>query len=310
MEEDDNTVETCARRKPVIRHLVLSGGGPSGIQTLGALYHLETEGFWSMNNIESIYSTSIGGIISILVALKFDWQSIIDYVILRPWHETTNININQVFEVFTKKGIYDVSFIHMFFRPFFNAHDISLHITLQEFYELTKVTTHFYCLDINQFAIEDVSHKTHPDLELLTAAYMSAAVPVLFSPIYIGNKCLIDGGLVLNYPLQYCVRDVGEDKIGEILGCKNSYVKEEFSTIRSESTILEFMMNIITHLVARSNIQLDIVIPHEVACETQVMSLAYMQESLNSREKREEMLQSGVQFAVKFLARVSRDAEG
>ena len=302
MEEDDSTAETGTQRKHVIRHLVLSGGGPSGIQTLGALYHLETNGFWSLNNIESIYSTSIGGIISILVALKFDWQSIIDYVIMRPWHETASININQVFEIFTKKGIYDVSFIHMFFRPFFNARDISVHITLQEFFELTKVETHFYCLDINQFAIEDVSHKTHPDFELLTAVYVSAAVPVIFSPIYIDNKCLIDGGLVLNYPLQYCVRDVGEDKIGEILGVKNSYVNEEFRTIRSESTIIDFMLNIITHLVARSNMQQDLVVPHEVICETQVMSLTYMQESLNSRENREKLLQSGVQFAVKFLA--------
>ena len=38
-----------------IKHLVISGGGPLGFRYLGSLEKLEQEGFWNINNIESIY---------------------------------------------------------------------------------------------------------------------------------------------------------------------------------------------------------------------------------------------------------------
>ena len=39
----------------VIKHLVLSGGGPTGFLTYGAARFLSKEGFWDISNIESIY---------------------------------------------------------------------------------------------------------------------------------------------------------------------------------------------------------------------------------------------------------------
>ena len=76
-----------------IKHLVIPGGGPMGIQAIGALQHLEKSGFWNINDIKTIYATSVGAIISLLFALKFDWDAINDYMVLRPWHEAYNVNI-------------------------------------------------------------------------------------------------------------------------------------------------------------------------------------------------------------------------
>ena len=45
-----------------IKHLVISGGGPIGMAYLGALEYLHDEGFWKLDEIESIYATSIGTI--------------------------------------------------------------------------------------------------------------------------------------------------------------------------------------------------------------------------------------------------------
>ena len=33
-------------KKPIIKHLVIPGGGPTGIQALGALQQLERKGYW------------------------------------------------------------------------------------------------------------------------------------------------------------------------------------------------------------------------------------------------------------------------
>jgi predicted acylesterase/phospholipase RssA len=290
-----------ASQKNIIKHIVISGGGPAGIQTIGALQQLEKNGFWNIENIESIYSTSIGGIIGILLALKFDWDTVNDYIIKRPWHETMHFKVSQVFDMFSKKGLYDISLMQMFFKPFFDVRDISQHITLAEFHTLTKIDLHFFCLEINSFKIEEISYKNHPEMELLTVAYMSATIPLLFSPICIYDKCFVDGGVILNYPLQYCVETVGKDKIHEILGFKNSYVSEEFKPISTESNILEFMMNIVTHLIAKTTIHDEIQIPHEVICETRLMGLSFIKETISSQEKREILLNNGIKYADNFL---------
>jgi predicted acylesterase/phospholipase RssA len=80
-----------------IKHIVIPGGGPTGIKALGALQYLEQNGYWNIDNIETIYATSAGSIIAVLLCLKFDWDAINDYIIKRPWHEVTHLNINQVF---------------------------------------------------------------------------------------------------------------------------------------------------------------------------------------------------------------------
>ena len=64
-----------------IKNLVISGGGPIMIQVLGAIQHLETNEFLDIKNIETIYGTSAGAIVGILLCLKFDWETINDYII-------------------------------------------------------------------------------------------------------------------------------------------------------------------------------------------------------------------------------------
>lgn len=288
----------------VIKHIVLPGGGPSGIQTLGALQHLEKNGYWNIQNIESIYATSVGCIIAILLALNFDWLTINDYIIKRPWHEATHLNINQVFNMFSKKGFYDVSIMHLFFKPFFDSRDISLKITFKEFFDMTKVDLHFFSLDVNSFAVEDFCFQTMPDAEILSCAYMSASIPLLFSPICINGKCYIDGGVLTNYPIKQCVERVGEERLDEILGIKNCYIREKTSEISSDSTLLEFMMSIISNLIQKcqkTDSDSNSEIPYEVFCECQQMSLNYLQETIKSQQRREELLQSGIKFAEKFV---------
>ena len=59
-----------------IKHLVISGGGPIGIMYLGAIEYLHDEGFFKMEEIESIYATSIGTMIAVFIALNYDWETL------------------------------------------------------------------------------------------------------------------------------------------------------------------------------------------------------------------------------------------
>ena len=45
------------------------------------------------------------------------------------------------------------------------------------------------------------------ELQVVVALTMSCAIPGVFMPTFIDSGCYIDGGLLNNYPLKYCIRD-------------------------------------------------------------------------------------------------------
>ena len=91
-----------------IKHLVISGGGPIGIMYLGAIEYLHDEGFFKMEEIESIYATSIGTMIAVFIALNYDWETLNKYVIERPWNDVFKISAKQIMDAYTNKGIFDI----------------------------------------------------------------------------------------------------------------------------------------------------------------------------------------------------------
>lgn len=205
-----------------IKHLVICGGGPSIFRTIGALYHLEDQHFWNISNIQTIYATSAGALFGAMLCLKFDHDTITNYIINRPWHESYPIKMSQIMEFYSKKGIYDHKFAEIIFKPLLRAKSLPLTITMKELYEYSNIEFHLYSLELNQFKTVDISYKTHPDLPLLDGIVMTCAVPMLFTPLCKNTECYIDGGIVANYPLGHCI-DAGH-ALDEILGARFNYV--------------------------------------------------------------------------------------
>ena len=283
-----------------IKHLVIPGGGPTGIKALGALQYLEHNGYWSFNDIETIYATSAGAIISVLLCLKFEWDIINDYIIKRPWSDAFQIGVGEIFEAYSKKGIFDKNIAEIFYKPFFNAKDISLEITMKEFYKLTNIEIHLFSLDINSFSLEDISYLTHPELSLLTAVQMSSAIPVLISPVCIGDKCYVDGGVVCNYPVNQCI--LRAENIDNIFGIKNNYVKKDANIVKNKSTILEYVMNFISRLVNNVAIKTEeLNIPNELIYEADLMNWSNIKLTLTSKEERQRLINDGIESGKTYL---------
>ena len=190
-----------------IKHIVLSGGGPIGLVFLGALEHLHNNHFWKYEDIESIYATSIGSMISVILHLNYDWETIKKYFIERPWKDIFKVTAKQIMDAYTTKGLFDVKIIEKTLKPFLEAKDLSVNITLKEFYEYTKKELFLYAFDLNSYTTVELSRKDYPDLPLLKAVYMSCSVPGCFIPTFIDNKCIVDGGPLANFPINYCLRD-------------------------------------------------------------------------------------------------------
>jgi len=287
---------------PLIKHLVISGGGPTMIQTLGSIQHLEENKFIDINNIETIYGTSAGAIIGVLICLKYDWITLRDYIIKRPWQEVFPVNIQNIFDAYTKKGIFDDKTVIKCFKPLFDAKDISLNISLKDFFEYSKIELHMFSFEVNAFSVEDISYLTHPDLSLITAIQMSCALPVLMSPVCIEDKCYIDGGVTCNYPIKYCVDS--DKKIEEILGFKNKYEDYNKNRINSSSTLLEFIMNFLFKIILSisSSNKLQIPITFEVVSNTDFLSISTLKTALYSIEVREKLYINGIETAINFFS--------
>lgn len=286
-----------------IKHLVLPGGGAAGFRLIGALSELHDNGIWNKDDIQSIHSISIGAIISALIALKFDWPTIVEYVIKRPWDNAFQFNLTNIFDIFNTKGFFGTDAFATFYKPFFDTMDISLDVSLKEFFDLTHVELYYYSVELNSYKLTEISYKTFPELSLLKAIQMTAAYPTLISPIVIGDKCYVDGGLVCNYPINYCCAMV-EDK-DEIMGFVSSSKKNKQNFVSSESSIFEYVMFIINKMVHNTKERLEednhIDVKYQVPITINTITMSSIQECVISIDKRRELLDEGVNSAKKFI---------
>ena len=286
---------------PLIKHLVISGGGHTMIQTLGSIQYLEENKFININNIETIYGTSAGAIVAVMISLKFDWETINDYIIKRPWHDVFPIKVQNILDSYTKKGIFDIKNVEKCFKPLFDTKDIPLNITMKEFFTLTNVDIHMCSFELNEYKVKDISHESFPNLPILTAIQMTCALPVLVTPVFIDEKCFIDGGVGCNYPLSFCVNS---GKItDEILGFKNNYGNENSSKIGVNSTLLDYLLNFLFksfNFIHDNNI-VQPTIKNEIIFDNTYISFDILKNALTKMEVRRDLFEKGKQTACIFL---------
>lgn len=285
-----------------IKHLVISGGGHTMIQTLGALHHLSMNKIVNLNNIQTIYGTSAGAIVGTLICLKYDWETINDYIIQRPWNDVFKIKIDIICDAYKKKGLFDIKTFEKCFKPLFEAKDISMNITLKEFYNYSNIDLHMYSFDINEFKLQDISHTNYPDLPLLQGLQMTCSLPLLVSPVCVDNKCFIDGGIICNYPLKQCLDNV--ENHDEILGFKNYYEtgSKLNMNITPESTMIDYMLTFLFKAIQNlSKKEETYEIKNEIICNSTLMSVNYLKEVFGSIELRKSLFDNGAESARIFM---------
>lgn len=282
-----------------IKHIVISGGGPSFLQALSSIQYLNEKNIINFDKIKTIYGTSAGALLAAILCMKFDWETVNDYIIKRPWIDVFNIKAQHIFEAYNKRGLLDKSIIEKAFKPLLCAKDISMNITLKEFYEYSKIELHVFAFEINNFDTEDISYLTHPELSLLDALLMSSSIPILMTPTIIENKCYIDGGLCANYPLLYCIQT--NKNLDEILGIRNQYDEDQENKVDSTSTLLDFILCILFKIFNKFTNHPIPEIKYEVKCKVKKLNLNYLTSFLKSIELRQQYYHEGIHAAKLFI---------
>ena len=288
-----------------IHHLVISGGGPSGFLTYGAASYLAKKGFWALADIKSIYGCSIGAYLGVVFSLGYEWDWLDDYFIKRPWEKVILNSTVHLVDIYKQKGLINDTFFIEGIKPLLTAKDISVDITLAEFYALNHIELHFYTIDINAEQLEkiDVSYKTYPSLSLIKALQMTMSVPIIFHPVCAADtqSCFVDGGFLNNFPLNDCIEQQECDH-EEILAFKNIWSNHR-DVINETSSIMDFLLILMKKLIsALSTENKQIEIKNTVQCAMDGLdSFEVWMEALTNKELRLKAVEQGYKAAEDFL---------
>ena len=238
--QDISLNTTSGIRKPTdkIKHIVCAGGGIAGLQYYGILEEAYREKLWHIDNIQTYYGTSIGTIIGVCILLNYDWVEITKYFTQRPFEKLFPFGLKTALQSISKLGLYNIETIRKLLSPFLLGSDLSVDITMKEFYEETKIEFHCITTNVKGYNCVDVSHKTHPEWKLVDAVYASCALPILFEPLHVDGEFYADGCLLYNYPLYQCIQN-GADP-NEILGITPGHEKKEISLSQND-TMFEYL---------------------------------------------------------------------
>lgn len=299
-----------------IKHIAMSGGGPSGLIMMGSIQYLQLQGFWNIDEIESIYATSAGALIGIVLCLKYDWETINTYFVKRPWHDAYHITAENLINAYNNKGIFDNKVFEIFFKPLFDAKNVPLNITLREFYDYSGIDLNMYSLELNEYKVKKISHKTYPDLSLLTAIHMSCAIPMIITPVCFDGKCFVDGGILNNYPIDLCLLDHPDQT--EIMTFKNEYIEsflnindtEQQKCITESSNMYDFVLCIIKNVINNLNIEKIFALDNEICCKTEYMTIKFLEKTISDEKFRQSLIDNGIKCGLDFLENKNKENNG
>lgn len=285
-DDDDNPI------KPKIRHIVCSGGGVTGFSFYGMLKACHLHNLWKFDDIETIYGTSVGSIFSVILALKYDWKTIDDYLIKRPWQNVFKFDLYSIMDSLQKMGIFGIKTIEDIFSPLFLGKDIPINVTMIEFYSITNIEIHIFTTNVTTFELVDISYKTHPDWRLIDAVYSSCSIPIIFSPLIKDSNYYCDGGLLLNYPLDKCIENGANPE--EVIGLCSDLNTVTEDTLNEKSSLLDYVIVILKKVMTVFLPAKQTVIQNEFKIKSHDISIYDIINTSSSSDERIRLIQNGV----------------
>jgi hypothetical protein len=193
--------------------LVFSGGAEKGIAYIGIFKFLEEHNL--LKDIESIYGTSIGAVMAVLVSIGYTSREL-EYVIsktnIKELIPTDILNIEQLLSTF---GFIEPHKFHKLIRLLIEKKTGIPNITFKQHFNKYKKKIIITGSCISEYKCYYFSIDTFPDLSIFEALTISTSIPIMFKPITFENKLFVDGAVYDNYPIQHATKNY---KLNDILG--------------------------------------------------------------------------------------------
>ena len=277
----------------MFKHIVLGGGAYLGLYTIGALYELNKEKV--IPNIKTIYGTSVGSYIGLLLCLKIDWDDLLNYFIYRPWNKTFHPNMIKNF--YKDKGFLDHSIFEISLENLFLSKDLSLNTTFLELYTFSNIELHVFTTEVETMELIDISYKTHPNLKVIIGISQSCSIPYIFKPVFFNEKYYIDGGILNNFPIKNCIENGA--KLEDIIGIAFKKKPLKMENIKNILSFSRFLHNKLIKIVRKK---------YEIKEQYSCIHIPVIQSNfeecyqlLNDSNKRDEFIKYGQKCAKEFI---------
>lgn len=221
--------------------LVLSGGGPRGVVTLGILEYLEQIN--ELKKYRVIVGTNIGSVIAVLLACRFKPFEILEK--LFRYRSLYNFKSNFSLSTLTKGGLHSIS---SFLKP---VEDI-ISLKLGDIPTLKQIHDKGYDIylataNLSNSELEYISYETYPNLRCTDALKLSCSVPFYFERTPFKTCKYADASIYSTFPILYPSQRFSRDEINEIFGidtsgsCIPKREKEEDSFIAHSQAMAHFV---------------------------------------------------------------------
>jgi len=185
-----------------IENLVFKGGGVLGIAYAGAIEALEEKGV--LQNIKRVAGTSVGAVIAVLVALKYNSKEIKG--ILKTTSFKDFEDHCDPLRVATKYGLYKGDFLLNWIKGLIKEKTGNENTTFGELYSNEYLYLKVYATDLTGAILKEFSNEETPDVIVAESIRASMSIPLFFSAWQFTDNIpddhlYVDGGVLYNYPI-------------------------------------------------------------------------------------------------------------
>lgn len=265
----------------MIKKIMIPGGGPNVLYTVGALMELLKQNIWARDNIEEIWGSSAGSMLGLAIIFNIDLAVIADYLVDRPWSKLVPRS-TVLFQNIYQSGAVDKNTLIKILIPFYQLSDNHINMTFLELFNKYKIAFYVYVTNFTTFNEEIFSHVTHPNVPVIDAVYMSSTLPGIFQPIKYNGNFYIDGFFSAPYPKCLHVFSDEDKKHTLTLNCKacGTYNKSNNET----NNIYKMLTTIINKLTSKYFNSEHFIVHHEIQLNIQSpLSLVLWHNFLHSK---------------------------
>jgi predicted acylesterase/phospholipase RssA len=181
----------------------------------------------------------------------------------RPWEQVFDVNVNCVLSSVANCGILGRRTASEFLSPVLRAADLSIDVTMREFFDATGIEMHYMATNLDAFELVDISYKSHPNWKVVDAVYASCALPIMFQPIRIEGVLYADGAIFCNFPIKQCLAqadhpdeilafqkvDLEKQATAEATDAAKAGINENLDAVPDPQNLLTYLGNILTKLL-------------------------------------------------------------
>lgn len=194
-------------------YCVFAGGGVRGTAYLGALKALEEENV----DIVGLTGSSVGSIFSALYAVGYTFEEMKEILFNTNYEIFRDFNFPFGRDFGFCKGESFLSWLReLIEKKFYGKYhkpDKNRPVTFKDINkDLIIVAT-----NVNRQSFKEYSRIRTPDFEIAKAVRASISIPGFFKPVRDNDECLVDGDIVVNFPIWNSASDLVVDTNARIL---------------------------------------------------------------------------------------------